>query len=184
MAHDPLNNQETSLPEDKKKFTSGSENEIHNSSMEGGAIPASHTNIQTGGTIQSDFLSIRFPELGKLSISVLETLFPIVIGESAITEIKSPLKEKELRDMVVAVLQKAEKRFLSEYDDLELIEIIINLPIIELQSTQQAILAYWNNPKDSSFRSLLQEQLTINYPNISRMRIEKSLNSYLSILIQ
>jgi hypothetical protein len=126
----------------------------------------------------------RLPHLGRLSVAILEEYVKKVIGDEAIKEIKTPIQQKELSDSLAKALQAAEKRFVSEYQDIELTRGLIDLPIEDLPSLRQAIWGYANNPTDPTFRDLLHKQLDQDYPTISADSKSEAVEFYLRILRQ
>jgi 23S rRNA maturation-related 3'-5' exoribonuclease YhaM len=60
-------------------------------------------------------LASHTPNLGKLSIALLEHLVEPLLGDSAIQEIKSPVKQKELFDAISKALVATENRFVNEH---------------------------------------------------------------------
>lgn len=126
----------------------------------------------------------RYPNLGKLSVAILEEYVKKVIGEEAIKEIKSPLEEKQLSDSLAKALNQTEARFVAEYEDKEISQTIIQLPIGGLPSFHQAIWSFAERPGDPAFRNLLGEQLRTDFPLYPNEKIESAVDGYLKILRQ
>jgi len=124
----------------------------------------------------------RFPNLGKLSIALLEHTVKPIVGEKAIDEIKAPVIEKELINSLKAALAKAEKRFISEYVDTEICKIVLNLPLSNLPSVIQAVRTFYSNPNDSTLGQVLSEQLKAGFRNLSSERIDSGVSTYISFL--
>lgn len=124
----------------------------------------------------------RFSNLGKLSISILESLVKPVIGADAIKVIKAPVEEKQLQDTLANVLLETEKRFLAEHDDNELCNAILNLPLANLPSLQVAVRKFYTLPSDSRLRGLLVQQLKTDYPRFEIDRIDGAISTFLKIL--
>jgi hypothetical protein len=125
-----------------------------------------------------------FPDLGKLSIAILEALVKPVIGEEAIKVLKAPAKEKELRSALASALQEAERRFKMEYKDMELCQALLDLPLSNLPSIQMGLRVFYNHPANPRFRQLLEHQLFTDYSHLDHGRIEKAVEVYLVILRQ
>ena len=121
----------------------------------------------------------RFPNLGKLSIAILEHTVKPIIGEKAIDEIKSPVVEKDLITSLGTALEKTEKRFINEYGDKEICEIVLNLPLSNLPTVLQAIRAFYSSPNDSYLGQVLIEQLKAYSHNVSADRIDLGVSAYL-----
>ncbi len=126
----------------------------------------------------------RFPDLGKLSIAILESLVKPVIGDKAIDVLKEPVKEQELREALVNTLQETEKRFIEEYEDKEVGRAILDLPLADLPKLQGALRNLYSRTTGKEFHKLLTEQLNSDYPHLEKKRIERATNNYLIILRQ
>lgn len=124
----------------------------------------------------------RFPNLGKLSIALLEHTVKSIIGEKAIDEIKSPVIEKDLINSLETALEKAEKRFISEYGDKEICEIVLNLPLSDLPSVIQAVRTFYSSPNASALGQVLSEQLKASFYNLSSERIDSGVSAYVRFL--
>lgn len=126
----------------------------------------------------------RFPNLGKLSIALLEHAVKPVIGEKAIDEIKSPAVEKDLQDSLETALEKAEKRFVAEHEhtDKAIREAILNLPLSNLPVVTQAVRAFYSRPNDSALGQVLRDQLKASFPNIPSESIDLGVFTYLRFL--
>lgn len=124
----------------------------------------------------------RFPNLGKLSIALLEHAVKPIIGEKAIDEIKSPVVEKDLIDSLEVALEKAEKRFISEYGDKEICELVLNLPLSNLPSVIQAVRTFYSSPNDPTLGKVLSEQLKASYANLPSERIDSGISVYIGFL--
>lgn len=124
----------------------------------------------------------RFPNLGKLSIALLEHTVKPIIGEKAIDEIKSPIVEKDLINSLETALEKAEKRFIGEYGDKEIGEIVLNLPLSDLPSVIQAVRTFYSSPNDPVLGQVLSEQLKASFRNLSSERIDSGVSTYIRFL--
>jgi hypothetical protein len=133
---------------------------------------------------KNDSTPQRYPNLGKLSIAILEEYVKKVIGESAIEELKSPVKEKELSDALEKALERTESRFIYEHDDKEITQEIVQLPIHDLPKFRQAIWSFAEHPGDPAFRNLLHSQLKTDYSSVPDERIQAAVDAYLAILRQ
>jgi hypothetical protein len=124
----------------------------------------------------------RFPNLGKLSIALLEHTVKPIIGDKAIDEIKSPVVEKDLINSLEIALEKAEKHFISEYGDKEICKIVLNLPLSNLPSVMQAVRIFYSSPNDPTLGQVLSEQLKASYINLPSERIDSGIFSYIRFL--
>jgi tetratricopeptide (TPR) repeat protein len=132
--------------------------------------------------MSSNSKSSRFPNIGNLSIAILEHIVEPILGEKAIDEIKAPVLEKDLIESLSKALQNTEKRFVKENKDKQVNEAIINLPLANLPSIVQAVRNFYSQPNDPTFSQIVAAQLTANFPNISKSKIETSVSKYISIL--
>lgn len=135
---------------------------------------------------QDDLTLNRYPNLGKLSIAILEEYVKKVIGEEAIKELKSPLQQKVLSDSLAKALKRSEDRFISEHghEDKEIADGIMQLPMADMPSFGQAIWSFAERPSDPEFKALLRKQLDSDFPSISIERKERAVDVYLNILRQ
>jgi hypothetical protein len=124
----------------------------------------------------------RFPNLGKLSIALLEHAVKPVIGEKAIDEIKSPVVEKDLQNSLETALEKAEKRFIIEHTDKAICEAVLNLPLSNLPIVTQTVRAFYSRPNNSTLGQVLGDQLKASFPNISSERIDSGVSAYIRFL--
>lgn len=124
----------------------------------------------------------RTPHLGRLGIAILENLVKPVLGDEAIKEIKSPLIAKEEEEAVAHALEKAEQQFTSRYEDTEVGQAIINLPLATLPSIRQVVCEFYTRPNDTRLPQLLRDRLANDFPNWSVTRIDGAVTAYLKIL--
>ena len=124
----------------------------------------------------------HFPNLGKLSIAILEHVNESFLGEKAVEELKAPLIQKELRDSLEKALENTEKRFRRDCEDEEIREIVISLPLADLPSIKRALQSFYNRPVDSTLPQLLRERLTADFPKLSNKRIDTVVSTYIKIL--
>lgn len=124
----------------------------------------------------------RYPNLGNLSISIVEHFVEPFIGEKALNEIKSPLIDKKIQESLVDALSNTEKRFTNEFEDKELCSAILNLPIADLPSTIYNLRFFYTNPSAPSFNLYLKNRFATDFPNISPERIDNGVSYYISIL--
>jgi len=124
----------------------------------------------------------RFPNLGKLSIAILEHLVEPVIGEKAIETIKIPKEQRELQDSVQKALEKTEERFNTEYTDRTVQEAIRALPLSNLPSMVRAVQDFFARPTDPALANIIIEQLRLNFNNLPEEQIKYGTFAYLRIL--
>ncbi len=129
-------------------------------------------------------LKKRFPNLGKLSISIIEKWAEPVLGKDGISEIKSPLLEKQLLDSIGEALSKTEHRFTKEYPDKDVCDAIINLPLANLPSVVQAARDFYNRLTDDGLENTLNQQLASNFPRLTPERLRLGVSTYINIFRQ
>jgi HEAT repeat protein len=123
----------------------------------------------------------RTPDIKKLSIAILEHLVTPVIGEAAKDEIKSPLKEKELREKLAAIFETAETRFVTEHADEELTTALLTMPLSGLESLANAVRDFYERPSDPGLEDVLRKQLASDFP-FAPIRIESAVTCFMQIL--
>jgi hypothetical protein len=135
---------------------------------------------------QDDLTPNRYPNLGKLSVAILDEYVKKVIGEEAIKELKSPLQQKVLSDSLAKALKHAEDRFISEHrsEDKEIADGIMQLPIASMPSFGQAVWSFAERPSDPELKTLLKKQLDSDFPSLAIERKERVVDVYLNILRQ
>ncbi|MCI0561041.1 MAG: hypothetical protein MN733_21350, partial [Nitrososphaera sp.] len=124
----------------------------------------------------------RFPNLGKLSLAILEHLVEPVVGKEAKDEIKAPLVERELKASLAKTLEETERVFIIEHDDADVREAVVNLPLANLPSILQAVRTFYSRPNDLSLGKVLRDQLKVSYPTVPSERLESGVTHYLAIL--
>jgi hypothetical protein len=132
----------------------------------------------------SNETSTRFPRLGKLSTALLEHLVDPVIGQDARDIIKAPVIERELQTILAEILIRTEAQFINDYDDKDLGQVLVDLPLATLPSVQSAIRDFYNHPTDTALQQILIQRLSDNLPKLEQTRIKRAVNTYLEILKQ
>lgn len=127
-------------------------------------------------------VSERTPNLSKLSIAILESLVEPIIGDKAISEIKAPLIEKELREKITEALQRVETRVVATYSDRQFCEALNALPISNLPEVISSARGFFENPADAKFGEFLKFKLVSYYPAHDRANIEKGVDFFTNIL--
>ena len=124
----------------------------------------------------------RFPDLGKVSIAILEHLVQKIIGKKPINELRKPLDQKIITEKIAYALKHAEKRFVGDCESREITDTLLNLPLVDLPSVLQAAHIYHEKPADNLLHSALCEQLQADLPKLSRSQIESAVSLYMEIL--
>jgi len=129
--------------------------------------------------------SKHVPNLGKLSIAVVEYYVAKVIGEDAKDEVKKPHERKKLRKQIERIFADTEKRFIVECDDEEVgrgVLGVLDLPLEGLPTLMEAVYEFYDRPTNPSLDRLLQQQLVEDFPSISSKRIQVSVEIFMNIL--
>ena len=124
----------------------------------------------------------RFPDLGRLSIAILESMVRPVLSEDARKVLKEPVNEKQLQDNLASILVETEKRFQNEHEDDQLCDAILDLPLADLPSVQKAVRQFYRLPSDTRFQGMLKRQLRKDYPHLETDRIDAAVSTFLRIL--
>lgn len=122
------------------------------------------------------------PDLGKLSIAILEHLVEPVIGEKAIETIKAPVEQRKLQDSVQKALERTEERFKIESNVQDVQDAIHALPLSNLPSMVNAMDAFLARPTDPVLANIIIEQLRGNFPKLPDDQIRDGTFAYLRIL--
>ena len=126
--------------------------------------------------------SKKIPHLGKLSIAILESHLKNIVGGEAIKELRVPLEEAKLKKTLEDTLVQTENRFVSEYQDKELCQAILQLPIANLLSLQEAIRKFYDRPTDPALEKTLRNQLRKDFSNLESDSINLAVKEYMKIL--
>ena len=126
----------------------------------------------------------RFPDIGKFSLALIEHLTEPVLGSKAQEVLKAPAASKELRESLIRTLKFVEERFISEYSDKELCSALLNLPISNLPSINQALFDFYEHPASPILRDVIIKQLYSDYPSSVEYKIHSMVEKYLEILRQ
>lgn len=109
-------------------------------------------------------LDRRFPDLGKLSVAILEHLTSPVIGEEAKQVLKEPFEEKQRIEELAEALSRAEQSFIKAHPDDEVAQSLLQLPLSSLPSVKEAVLEFYYHPTSTNFREVLASRLSENLP--------------------
>ena len=107
--------------------------------------------------------------LPNLAIAILEAKVETIIGKDAIKELKALLQNKELRDNLLQITQKAESRFLRVYPEKDIVDVLKELPLADLPSMQTAVINFYDRPTTPDTFQELESQfkaiLSTRYPS-------------------
>jgi len=127
--------------------------------------------------------SSRFPNLGKLSIALLEHVVEPFIGKGAIAEVKDPLLAKQETDKVISAIVSAEKRFKEKGIDDAICQALVNLSVGDLPSAQQAMVNFFHRPNDNeTLTKALLERFAQDFPTMPSDRREAAVFEYVAVL--
>ncbi len=107
----------------------------------------------------------RFPNMGKVTLSIIESKFEDVIGKDAINEIKLPLIQKELHKALVNAATSAEKRLIDEFPNKYTIDALKQLPISTLESLETHLWEYFENPLTAQLHDVIREKISLGVPD-------------------
>ncbi|MCH7662714.1 MAG: hypothetical protein IH859_02465 [Chloroflexi bacterium] len=123
----------------------------------------------------------RLPKLSKLSVAILENLVEKVIGAEAIDEIKAPHARKELSESLGEALAQAEKTFINQHKDKDARDALLQLPINDLPSVQDAIWTYYKRPNSKVLHKVLIKRLGEGF---SKKQAKPTVEAFLQFLKQ
>jgi HEAT repeat protein len=123
----------------------------------------------------------RFPNIGNVSIAILENLVERLLGASAFEEVQRPYAQRQLADLLLAALAMAEEEFIIRCPDPEVASALLQLPIHELPSVQKAIWEFYERPNDNQFSQILNEQLKA-IGSFGQPVIDTSVNLYVRLV--
>jgi hypothetical protein len=132
----------------------------------------------------SNGLQSRYPDLGKLSLALLEHVTEPVLGSTTQKLLKAPAVERELQESLQRVLVHTEQRFIAECQDEDLRQAVLSLPLADIQSVKEAVRDFYNRPIDSTLSDILHHRLAADFPQLPETRIRTAVAGYLAILRQ
>jgi hypothetical protein len=105
-----------------------------------------------------------------------------VIGEKAQDLLKAPLIERELHEKLSQTLEYAEERFRKEYSDVEVARGLINLPLADLPSLQNALRVFYVRPTGHELSDFLRSQLASSFRTLEPQRLDDAAIAYVRVL--
>ena len=104
----------------------------------------------------------RFPDLGEVAITILESKLESVLGKEAIKKIRTPLEKKELREKLVGITKKAESKTIDRYPNIG--SALKELSIAEITPIKNAIVAFYENPTTDDTIREIESQIRVILP--------------------
>lgn len=127
-------------------------------------------------------LENRFPNLGNLTVNIIQHIVEPVLGKDAIEEIAKPYKNHELYLRLCEALEKAEKRFIQKYPNSDVAKGLIQLSLFNLDSARSHFWGFSKNPADSAFQEYLSQQFHKDFPKLEEEKRQEAITGYISIL--
>ena len=124
----------------------------------------------------------RYPNIGNLTIALLEHVVEPILGKDFIKELKLPYTNKQLRNKFRDALFAAEKEFIQKNRGSEISEGLVQLHIADRDSIQKAFWHFIEKPTSPDFPRALYKQICANYPHIPDNERISATNGYLKIL--
>ena len=104
----------------------------------------------------------RFPDLGEVALTILESKLESVLGKEAIKKIRTPLEKKELREKLVGITKKAESKTIDRYPNIG--SALKELSIAEITPIKNAIVAFYENPTTDDTIREIESQIRVILP--------------------
>ena len=121
-----------------------------------------------------------------LEATAITTLKGIITKEvitQATEKFKKPFIEKKLKGSIAKAAKHAEKRWLREYDDQDVVAVITQAPLHDLPSVQKALREIYEHPDDPVTVQVFRGQLEDVFPkDFDTERIEQAIAVYMEIL--
>lgn len=127
-------------------------------------------------------ISARYPNMGNLTVALLEHIVEPVLGKDFIKELKLPYTNNQLRNKFRDALFATEKEFIQQNKESKISEGLVQLHIADLNSIQEAFWRFIENPTTLEFPRTLYEQICSDYPNVPDNERKSAINKYLKIL--
>jgi diguanylate cyclase (GGDEF)-like protein len=125
---------------------------------------------------------IKKPNLGKLSIAILEHFLEPIIGEKAIDVAYAPAYQKYITDSISSALEQAEFFLATYYPDKVFSQCLLDLPLATLPSIKDAVWDFYSNPNDYKLYEVITKKFRQDYPNIPIENIDDGVDVYIRIL--
>lgn len=124
----------------------------------------------------------RFPNLGRLTIGIIEHVVEPVLGKAAISVIAEPYKNHELYLKICEALEKTERRFINDYSNTDIAKGLIHLKLSDLSSIRTYFWEFSKNPTNPEFPDILYKQFCADYPRLEDIKRKEAVSKYVSIL--
>lgn len=126
--------------------------------------------------------SSRYPNIGNLTIALLEHAVEPILGKDFIKELKLPYTNNQLRNKFRDALFAAEKKYIEVSQGSDIAKGMTQLHIADLDSIQKAFWGFVENPASNEFPLALYNQLRKVYPDVSDRDKASAVDKYLKIL--
>jgi hypothetical protein len=127
-------------------------------------------------------LFARYPDLGKLTLALLQHVVEPVLGKDAIKVIGDPYTNRQLYERLCNTLIDVEKRFIAELADTDIATGLLQLSLANVESIQNAFWEFVKNPANPDFPRALYKQLAQDYPRSTEAERYSVVDSYVKML--
>lgn len=124
----------------------------------------------------------RYPNLGKLTVAIIQHSIEPILGKDAISVIQTPYTNRELYEKLCVVLAKTEERFIEANSDAQISTGLIQLRLSNLESVRKAFWEFTKNPANPDFPRLIYKQFCEDYPQVFDSNRRSSVTRYMMIL--
>jgi hypothetical protein len=124
----------------------------------------------------------RYPNLGRLTLAILQHSVEPVLGKDAISIIKTPYSNHELYEKLCDVLANTEKRFVEKNPDAQISSGLLQLKLANLETVRKAFWEFTKSPANPDFPRLIYRQFCADYPDIEDSSRRLAITQYMTIL--
>lgn len=124
----------------------------------------------------------RFPDLGKLSLALIENAVAPVLGKETIQVIKGPYSNRQLYEKLCEILAEAERRFYEQSTNKRIASGLAQLKLSDLESVRKFFWEFVENPARPDFSNALETQFRSDYPTLAENIRREAVNLYIQIL--
>ena len=122
-------------------------------------------------------------DIPRLVVAILEDKVKAIIGDEAVKQLKQPLLEDDLQGNLAEAVQRAEERWLTNYPDQAVVELVKNMTLADLPSVKAAIRNFYDSPAAPIMTQALRDELSAITPKtIGVGRVEDAVVSYIETL--
>ena len=128
-------------------------------------------------------LFAHYPNLGKLTLAIIEHSIEPVLGKDAVAVIGEPHSNRELYNKLCEALVRAEEHFIKETPDAKLAAGLMQLQLANSESVRKAFWEFAKDPVNPDLPILIYKQFSRDYSSIPDSSRQSAVARYRKILM-